>query len=303
MPPTRSPRTLTVEAHAKVNLVLRILAREASGYHGLETLFQRLALHDAVTVTVDVPTRSLTCVGAALPPGGLGAAQDNLAWRAAEAYVEAAGWDTGWSLAIDKVIPVGGGLGGGSADAGAVLRALEALAPRPLGQARLLALAGTLGADVPFLTLDASRAWGWGRGDRLLPLPPLAPMGVTLVAFDHGVETAAAYRAVAQAKEGTGAAVSAASYPMGALDQWASLCALGANDFEAVVPAMHPGVARVLPLLRDEAARLRAAGHPALALLSGSGATCFLLHPPEAPPLVDATALPAGGRVVATRTA
>jgi 4-diphosphocytidyl-2-C-methyl-D-erythritol kinase len=60
-----SPRTLTVAAHAKVNLVLRILAREASGYHGLETLFQRLALHDAVTVTVDVPTRTVTVLGSA----------------------------------------------------------------------------------------------------------------------------------------------------------------------------------------------------------------------------------------------
>jgi len=298
-----SPRTLTVAAHAKVNLVLRILAREASGYHGLETLFQRLALHDAVTVTVDVPTRSLTCAGAALPPGGLGTVEDNLAWRAAAAYVEAAGWDTGWSLTIDKVIPVGGGLGGGSADAGAVLRALEALSPRPLGPARLVALAGALGADVPFLTLDVSRAWAWGRGDRLLPLPALAPMGVTLVAFAHGVETAAAYRAVAQARSDAGAAVSAAAYPMGALEQWASRGARGANDFATVVPALHPGVAGVLPLLRDEAARLRAAGHPALALLSGSGATCFLLHPLEAPPRLDTTALPAGGRWVATRTA
>jgi 4-diphosphocytidyl-2-C-methyl-D-erythritol kinase len=128
-------------------------------------------------------------------------------------------------------------------------------------------------------------------------------MGVTLVAFAHGVETAAAYRAVAQARSDAGAAVSAAAYPMGALEQWASLCALGANDFETVVPALHPGVAGVLPLLRDEAARLRAAGHPALALLSGSGATCFLLHPLEAPPRLDTTALPAGGRWVATRTA
>lgn len=298
-----APRTLTVPAHAKVNLLLRILAREASGYHGLETLFQRVALHDRVTVTVDTPTRALTCDGPAMPAGGLGAPEANLAWRAAAAYTAAAGWDTGWDLHIDKRIPVGGGLGGGSADAAAVLRALEALAPAPLGMDRLLALAGTLGADVPFLALDTGRAWAWGRGDRLLPLPPLAPMAVTLVAFRQGVDTAAAYRAVAQARATAGATVTAGAYAPGALDDWASLGAIGANDFEAVVPALHEGVARVLPHLKAEAARLRAEGHPALALLSGSGATCFVLHPPGTAVALPPSSLPDGARVEHTRTA
>lgn len=296
-------RTAVEAAHAKVNVLLRILAREASGYHGVETLFQRLALHDRVSVTVDVPARSLTCAGAAMPPEGLGAPEENLAWRAAAAYTQAAGWDTGWTIGIDKAIPVGGGLGGGSADAAAVLRALERLSPRPVGAARLLELAGALGADVPFLTLATARAWGWGRGDRLLPLPPLPVMGATLVAFRSGVNTAAAYRAVAAARAERGHAVGAAAYPPGALDGWPSLCALAANDFEAVVPELHDGVAAVLPLLRAEAARLRAAGAPALALLSGSGATCYLLHPPEAPLMLRPEALPDGARLVATHTA
>jgi 4-diphosphocytidyl-2-C-methyl-D-erythritol kinase len=298
-----SARTVIALAHAKVNLLLRILAREASGYHGVETLYQRLALHDVVTVTVDTPTRTLACTGEAMPAGGLGPPESNLAWRAAAAYTAAAGWDTGWHLAIDKRIPVGGGLGGGSADAAAVLQALDRLAPRPLGAARVLELAGKLGADVPFLALGAARAWGWGRGDRLLALPPLPAMGVTLVAFQAGVETAAAYRAVAAARTAHPQPVPAMAYPAEALGTWDTVCALGANDFEAVVPSLHGGVAAVLPLLQAAEARLRAEGYPALALLSGSGATCFLLHPPGAPTGVPLEALPAGARLVATQTA
>ena len=140
-------------AYAKINLLLRILAREASGYHSIETLFQRLALHDVVHVRVGSMAPSLSCAGPSMPDSGLGPVEQNLAWRAAMAYTAAAAWDTGWEIAIDKHIPVGGGLGGGSADAAAVLRALETMCPSPLGAARLLAVAGTLGADV--LRLDA----------------------------------------------------------------------------------------------------------------------------------------------------
>lgn len=186
-------RGVRVQAPAKVNLLLRILAREAGGFHGLESLFVKLALHDLVTIHIDGPGRSLRCEGPTMPAGGLGAPEENLAWRAAERFAEVAGWPTGFDITIDKQIPVGGGLGGGSADAAAVLRGLNAIAPTPLSTAELLALAGTLGSDVPFLASDAVMAWTWGRGDRLLTLPPLSPMDATLVTFADGVHTGAAY--------------------------------------------------------------------------------------------------------------
>ncbi|MCZ8204722.1 4-(cytidine 5'-diphospho)-2-C-methyl-D-erythritol kinase [Gemmatimonas sp.] len=286
-------------AHAKVNLLLRILAREAGGYHGLETLFQRLDLYDRVSVTVNDNPCVLQCDGPSMPPQGLGPPEQNLAWRAASAYCDAARWETGWQIAIDKHIPVGGGLGGGSADAAAVLRGLEALCPTPLGPARLLEIAGTLGADVPFMVCDIPLAWGWGRGDRLVPLPPLPPMAVTLVTFNEGVNTGAAYGAFARAREASGESVRAYAYPPDAFTSWHRVASLAANDFEQVVPALHAGVAAVLPVLRDEAARLRADGHVAMALMSGSGATCFVLHPPE---LRVAPEAPAGGTVVRTGT-
>ena len=265
-------------AHAKVNLLLRILARESSGYHSIETLFQRLALHDIVSVHVERDGRSLECVGPTMPAGGLGAPEQNLAWRAADLYARETGWDTGWHIDIEKRIPVGGGLGGGSTDAAAVLRAMESLSPMPMGLPRLLELGGQLGADVPFFVAGHSRAWAWGRGDRLLALRPLPTAFVRLFIFEDGVNTGAAYGALAARRaESHEVAAPARCYVPEAFDDWASIAQLAANDFEAVVPSMHQGVAAVLPVVRQVATEMRATGLPAIGMLSGSGATCFLL--------------------------
>lgn len=287
----------TERAHAKINLVLRILAREASGYHGIETLFQLLELHDLVHVRVGTMSPSLTCEGPTMPAGGLGPVEHNLAWRAAVAYLAASGWDTGWAIEIEKQIPVGGGLGGGSADAAAVLRAFEALSPAPLGMERLLQIAGALGADVPFLVSGESLAWAWGRGDRLLPLPALPTAAVMLAVFPEGVNTGAAYGAFARARDARGDAVHAFAYPASAFTSWESIADVAANDFEPVVSEMHAGVALVLPWFRQMAATARRNGSAAIGMMSGSGATCFVLH-------TGATDMPTDGPVtlLPTRT-
>ncbi|WP_439642092.1 4-(cytidine 5'-diphospho)-2-C-methyl-D-erythritol kinase [Gemmatimonas sp.] len=296
-----APTTVRIErAHAKINLVLRILAREANGYHGIETLFQKLALHDVVHVSVGSGPRRLSCSGPTMPSGGLGPVERNLAWRAAEAYGAAAAWDASWQIAIEKHIPVGGGLGGGSADAAAVLRALEAMCPTPIGLPRLLEIAGRLGADVPFLVTEHSRAWAWGRGDRLLPLPALPPMALSLVVFRAGVNTGAAYGEFARAREARGERVGAYGYEASAFNDWSALMTIAGNDFEQVVPGMHDGVRSMLPLVRDHAHRLRERGHAAIGMMSGSGATCFVLHPPAVELALE---VPAGARVVRTETA
>ncbi len=296
---TTTTTARTERAHAKINLVLRILAREANGYHGIETLFQRLDLHDLVQVSIGSGPRSLTCSGPTMPSGGLGPVDQNLAWRAAEAYCTAAAWDASWHIAIDKHIPVGGGLGGGSADAAAVLRALEGLCPTPVGLPRLLEIAGRLGADVPFLVAGHARAWAWGRGDRLLPLPALPPMALTLVVFPSGVNTGAAYGEFARARDARGETVGAFGYEASAFRDWASLAAIAGNDFEQVVPAMHTGVHNVLPRVRECAVRVRETGHAAIGMLSGSGATCFVLHPTTVEVTLD---VPEGARLVRTTT-
>lgn len=300
MSPSDSSAVHTERAYAKVNLLLRILARETTGYHGIETLFQRLALHDVVRVQVSDAPSTLTCHGPTMPAAGLGPVEQNLAWRAAAAYTTAAGWDTGWQIDIEKHIPVGGGLGGGSADAAAVLRAMEAQCPTPLGVPRLLEIAGTLGADVPFFVSGHALAWAWGRGDRLLPLPPLPAADVTLVVFDDGVNTGAAYGAFARARAARGDAVQAAVYPPEAFASWTSIATLAANDFESVVPDLHEGVRTLLPPVRACALALREAGLPAVGMMSGSGATCFVATPTGAP---VSLALSAGARLVTTHTA
>ncbi len=156
-----------VRAQAKVNMLLRVLARETSGYHSIETIFQRVELADVVRVRV-ANGRSLDVAGPELPSAGLGPIEKNLAFRAAVAYQSATGWPHGFAIEIEKQIPVGGGMGGGSADAGAVLRALDALSPKPLGP-HLIEVATPLGADVPFMAIESPMAIGWGRGERLLP--------------------------------------------------------------------------------------------------------------------------------------
>lgn len=286
---TTTPTMRDERAHAKINLVLHILAREANGYHGIETLFQRLALHDTVRVALS-RDRTLLCDGPTMPAGGLGAPESNLAWRAAQLYAEETRWDTGWSITIDKHIPVGGGLGGGSADAAAVLRALNAMSPSPVSRERLLELAGTLGADVPFMLLGVSRAWAWGRGDRLLVLPPLTPASVVLYTFAEGVNTGAAYGAFAAMRAASGETVHARQYAADAFDSWERIAAIAANDFELVVPAMHAGVRETLISLRRATATAQQTTRGTIGLMSGSGATCFLLSPSGADLAVETEA-------------
>ncbi|MGH7617030.1 MAG: 4-(cytidine 5'-diphospho)-2-C-methyl-D-erythritol kinase, partial [Gemmatimonadaceae bacterium] len=180
-----------VSAQAKINLRLRVLARETSGYHGIETIFLRLDAGDGVRVRI-TSGRALDCAGPAMPATGVGPMEKNLAYRAAVAYQEATGWPSGFAIEIEKRIPVGAGLGGGSADAGAVLRALDHLAPNPLA-VRLAELATPLGADVPFMTIENPMALAWSRGERLLPLHPPEARHVALVVPDFAVSTADAY--------------------------------------------------------------------------------------------------------------
>lgn len=286
------------KAQAKVNLGLRILSREASGFHTLETLFHQLELADDVTVRRTAGERALVVTGSALPPDGLGSARDNLAWRAAEAYAAAAGWDGGFEIDLVKRIPAGGGLGGGSSDAGAVLRACEHLNPQPLGPARIAGLASALGSDVPFLAGTGVAAIGRGRGERLEPVPPLPAMDVALVFPPFGIPTKEAYRWLAEAR-GTYAPFEAVLAPEQAAD-WAWLAAHAENDFEAVVVPRHPAIGAVLDALRDAGA--------ALAMMSGSGSTIFGVFALDAVvaaqrALASDGTLPSGATVVWTRTA
>ncbi len=276
----------TLEAQAKVNLSLRILAREESGYHQLETLFARIDLADTVRVATDTQVKELQCEGAETGPR-----EKNLAWRAAEAFAAEAGWPGGFSISIEKRIPVGGGLGGGSADGGAVLRILNAIAPRPLSDAVLATLAFRLGADVPFLTSDAALALGWGRGERLLVLRPLPAREVLLCLPPFGVETGAAFGWIAAQRREEPLRAPAPMQPED-LDRWDGVTRLAENDFETPVIHRHPGIAGCLEALTRAGARI--------ARMSGSGSTVFGVF--DRRPPATLAGVPEGTRVVASRT-
>lgn len=266
-------RTARVRAQAKINLLLRVLARETSGYHQIETLFCRIALADEVVVRPTARGRSLHCAGDRLPRGGLGPIERNLAWRAAAAYCELAGWPDGFAIEIEKRIPVGGGLGGGSADAGAVLRALNALNPAPLPPGALLALAGSLGADVPFLTQDETAlAMAWGRGEHLLALPPLPERECWLFCPDVSIATAEAYGWLAELPPHRAPVL----YQLEPLASWEGVARHARNDFEEVVAARHPVIARALGTLRSPGAE-DLVGEGALIQLTGSGSAVVAL--------------------------
>ncbi|MBC7791777.1 MAG: 4-(cytidine 5'-diphospho)-2-C-methyl-D-erythritol kinase [Anaerolineae bacterium] len=254
------PRAARVRAQAKINLLLRILGRERSGYHSIETVFCRLELSDEIVVRVGGHGRSLDCGGAKLGPVG-----ENLAYRAAMAYRET-GWPDTFAIEVDKRIPVGGGLGGGSADAGAVLRALNALRPEPIPRDALLDLASKLGADVPFLSSDAAMALAWGRGERMLALPPLPPRDVVLLTPPFGISTADAYSWIA-AERGDSYRPLAGEFTLGMFRDWNSVLTIARNDFEPVVIRKHPRIRTLVSALHSVGA--------SIAMLSGSGSTVF----------------------------
>jgi 4-diphosphocytidyl-2-C-methyl-D-erythritol kinase len=257
-----------VEAQAKLNLFLRVLEREDTGYHQIETLFCRIALADSVSIRVGGTARHLDMTGPRLPATGIGPTEKNLAWRAAEAYAAATGFPGGFEIAIDKRIPVGGGLGGGSADAGAVLRLLNALNPSPIAPVDLLPIASSLGADVPFLTVEAPMAVGRGYGEALEIVPPLIPRPVWLVIPDVGVNTADAYRWLDESRAESPVPTLSAS----GVRSWETLADLASNDFEAVVGKRVPVVGRLLAGFRSDAFA-EVLGESAIVLMSGSGST------------------------------
>jgi 4-diphosphocytidyl-2-C-methyl-D-erythritol kinase len=229
--------TMQETAYAKINLALHVRAREADGYHRIETIFAFCEHGDLVTAT-EADVLSFTATGPFA--AGLDDPAQNLAFRAARALGRTV------ALTLDKRLPIAAGLGGGSADAAAVLRMLGGGSD----------IAAGLGADVP-ACLFSRTARGTGRGDSLAPveLPGLAGTPVLLVNPGVPLSTADVFRAWDGVDRG----------PLGAWEE-------GRNDLEAPALALVPAIAAVLAALAG--ARI--------ARMSGSGATCFGLFDSEA---------------------
>jgi len=256
--------TVIRAAPAKVNLFLRVLAREEDGYHGIETLYCLIDLADSLQAT-SVDTAGVTI---AVSGADTGPERENLAVRAAEMVLAATGRPFGVSLKLDKRIPVRAGLGGGSSDAAAALVAVNELAGHAVPQHELLQFAARLGSDVPFLVSEARLALGWGHGERLLRLPPLPSRSGLLLVPAVGVDTSEAYGLIDNVQQ----ASRRGSVVMGTetLQNWSDVARLCGNDFEAPIFGRHQEIGRAFEALVGSS--------PLMCRMSGSGSAIFALY-------------------------
>lgn len=257
-----------VLAHAKANLFLRVLARETSGFHTLETLFTLLDLADELVVERAASGIELEVEGADTGP-----TDENLAYRAARMVLDATGQRLGVRMRLTKRIPVQSGLGGGSSDGAAALVAVNRLAGDAVPRHELLQIAARLGSDVPFFASGAPLALAWGRGERLFRLPAPPPAPALLVVPPFGSSTKAMYDQLDDSR--------AADYQRGAvvldtdaLAKWGGIARLGGNDFESVAFAAN---ARLRELFEQLAAT-----KPLLVRMTGSGSALFGIYRSEA---------------------
>lgn len=281
---TRGTTRVAIRAQAKLNLWLRVLAKEESGYHTIETLFHRVELADEVSVTLTRSgERTIAC------SADVGPAHENLAYRAGLLYCNTIDWPTGFHIGINKRIPARGGLGGGSADAAAVLLALNAMSSRPQDAAELAEVGTQIGADVPFLLTDAPAALAWGRGNRMLTLPALPQKHVALAVPAFGLSTAEVYQSGLPGQARSPARVSA-----GDLADWDRIASLAGNDLGgSPVVRRHSQLAGAVGALRSAGA--------IMAEMTGSGSVLFGIF--DSRPDEETLARATGCRIVLTKTA
>ena len=251
-------RRARVRALAKINLDLRVLDKRPDGYHELRTIFQTISLSDRLELSF-TPARA---TGIALYTSV--DIPDNLVVKAARFCLDEMRLTGSVELRLDKRIPMGAGLGGGSSDAAAVLLALPVLAGGVIPIERLTAIARELGSDVPFF-LMGGRAVGIGRGTELYPLPDIEPHPALVVTPPIHVSTADAYRSLNRGQL-------TMELLQNNIDSFQAVVrdsagVVGANDFEDAIFRKHPQ----LRALKHKLITLGASS----AMMSGSGSSIF----------------------------
>ena len=252
---------LVVAAPAKINLFLHVGQKRGDGCHELESLVAFAACGDEVRLDADE--------GISLSVDGPFAAQlasghDNLVLGAAKRLAERSGAQCGVRIGLRKILPVAAGLGGGSADAAAVLRGLVHLWNIEPSRDALPEIAASLGADVP-VCLGCRTAWMEGRGERVHPLPQLPKAGVLLVNPGVPISTAQVFASL-QTRRGLGMRCPEA--PFADIDALVGFLRDTTNDLESPALRIAPAIGEVLREIANLPDSL-------LARMSGSGATCF----------------------------
>jgi len=252
-------KRLTIQAPAKINLILRVLSRRPDGYHEIDSLMAKVALFDTVAIEAAEAGITVDCPG---HPDLCGPA--NLAYRAAERFLDHTGSRLGVKINIEKRIPLQSGLGGGSSDAAAVLSGMQQLAGQSLGKEELNTLATGLGADVPFF-LTGGPCRCRGLGEIVEPVEKVDSFWVVLACAPFGFSTKEVYSRLKLAL----------TKPAGNDTQASPISAWGFellasrlhNDLQTIGVEMQPVVMKVC----DELLQAGAAG----ASMTGSGPTVF----------------------------
>jgi 4-diphosphocytidyl-2-C-methyl-D-erythritol kinase len=257
------PAATVRSAHAKVNLWLKVVGRRSDGYHLLDSLVAFVDLADTLEVR---PSDRLSLELAGPRGAELAGESNNLVLKAARLLADRAGVAPLASIRLGKHIPVAAGLGGGSADAAAALRALGDLWRIALPEEELFDLAASLGADVP-MCLAGRTALVSGIGERLQPAPTLPPAAILLVNPGAALPT----RDVFEARRGPFSAAVPVTQPWRDLPEFVAALAQRGNDLSEAAISLRPAITEVLAFLRNS----RGARYAAM---SGSGATCFALY-------------------------
>ena len=254
-------KLLAERACAKINLFLRVTGRRADGYHELDSVFLPITLADEIRLEIRTAPESSIAIDCNIP--ALTAAGDDLATRAARAFIAEFELVAQVRINLTKHIPIGAGLGGGSSDAGSVLRMMASAARiGDDGADRLHRIALALGADVPFF-LDPAPSRVTGIGERLAPLADVPKMPIVVAAPPFEVATARIFRAL----EPSGWSGPAPDADVSAILRGEISPSLVVNDLAAVAIAQFPEIGRIKVLLEELGARA--------AQMSGSGGAVF----------------------------
>ncbi len=257
---------MRIDAPAKVNWALNVLGTRLDGYHLLEMLIQRISVYDTLTL-LPHPGILLHVKGAE----GLPASEDNLAFKAAMALKEYTGHTGGVRITLVKRIPVQAGLGGGSADAAAVLQGLNGMWDTGLSLGELQGIGLGLGADVPCCLFPGLTRVG-GIGERVLPLPAAKTFHLLILKPEGGLSTGEVFSRFEQNPCGEPADIQKAAEALmtGDFETLARACR---NQLQQAAAAMLPEIRAALDALQGNGA--------VLALMSGSGSAVFGLFPSE----------------------
>ncbi len=261
---------MKIKAYPKINLCLDIVNKRKDGYHELNSIFclcdifkMNTYLYDTLEITVsDEPGIKIR-----IPDSDLSCGQDNLIWKAARAVTEKYSIKKGVDMLLEKRIPAGAGLGGGSSDAAAVLVALNSLFALELCDEELIELGAALGADVPFF-IKGGTAQVTGIGEKIQPLRDMPECALMIVKPDLSVSTAEAYLAVDKAKTYFHPDTDVVAEAINACD-YEKICLNAGNSFEKVISEKYPELLKIKEALEKTDADC--------AVMTGSGSAFFAL--------------------------